>query len=369
MKTSTPAGPEKAVTARFRKVAECLYRYEPSGVYYVIAKRRGKQFRRSLKTNDRPLAMRRLAEFRARIGSMGGAKASSPVGFDALAEQWLRSVQGRLKPSSAQRRVTSVIQLRRFFGGKVARNITPRECDEWASARGCRVAASTFNNERETLRAIFELGRRDGLLLDNPASHLRRRKLQRREMVIPSRAQFARLVEIIRGLDCRAWAGADLVELLAYSGMRQGEAVALTWGHIDFERGSFVVTGGDRGTKNHEARTVPLFPGLRSLLERLRGEAVPGADASVVAIRDAKKAIASACRKAGLPHYSHHTFRHYFVSNAIEAGVDFKTIAAWVGHKDGGLLVAKTYGHLRDVHSFEMARRMTFTADGTAGKG
>jgi len=47
----------------------------------------------------------------------------------------------------------------------------------------------------------------------------------------------------------------------------------------------------------------------------------------------------------------------FFVSNAIEAGVDFKTIAAWVGHKDGGLLVAKTYGHLRDTHSFEMAQK------------
>jgi hypothetical protein len=46
------------------------------------------------------------------------------------------------------------------------------------------------------------------------------------------------------------------------------------------------------------------------------------------------------------------------VSNAIEAGVDFKTIAAWVGHKDGGLLVAKTYGHLRDTHSFEMAQKL-----------
>jgi hypothetical protein len=30
-----------------------------------------------------------------------------------------------------------------------------------------------------------------------------------------------------------------------------------------------------------------------------------------------------------------------------------------VGHKDGGLLVAKTYGHLRDAHSFEMAKLMT----------
>ena len=49
------------------------------------------------------------------------------------------------------------------------------------------------------------------------------------------------------------------------------------------------------------------------------------------------------------------------VSNAIEAGVDFKVIASWVGHKDGGVLVAKTYGHLRDTHSFDMAKRMDFS--------
>jgi hypothetical protein len=45
-----------------------------------------------------------------------------------------------------------------------------------------------------------------------------------------------------------------------------------------------------------------------------------------------------------------------------EAGIDFKAIAGWLGHKDGGLLVAKTYGHLRDEHSAEMAKRMTYGA-------
>ena len=54
--------------------------------------------------------------------------------------------------------------------------------------------------------------------------------------------------------------------------------------------------------------------------------------------------------------------RHYFCSNAIEAGVNFKVIAGWLGHSDGGVLVAKTYGHLRDTHSYEMAKRMVFSA-------
>ncbi len=64
----------------------------------------------------------------------------------------------------------------------------------------------------------------------------------------------------------------------------------------------------------------------------------------------------SACKRASLPKFTHHCLRHYFISNAIEKGVDYKVIAAWVGHRDGGLLVAKTYGHLRGEHSREMAK-------------
>ena len=51
----------------FTKVAECLYRNESSGIYYALVKRHSKQFRRSLKTSDRQLANRRLAEFRNRV--------------------------------------------------------------------------------------------------------------------------------------------------------------------------------------------------------------------------------------------------------------------------------------------------------------
>ncbi|MDC0276757.1 hypothetical protein OAL00_07470, partial [Verrucomicrobiales bacterium] len=61
------------------------------------------------------------------------------------------------------------------------------------------------------------------------------------------------------------------------------------------------------------------------------------------------------CKTAQLPHFTHHSLRHFFVSNAIEVGVDFKSIAAWIGHKDGGILVAQTYGHLREAHSQQMA--------------
>jgi integrase len=56
--------------------------------------------------------------------------------------------------------------------------------------------------------------------------------------------------------------------------MRLGEAVNLTWGDVDWERNSFTITGGERGTKNHEVRVVPLFPAMAELLKRLRGDTV-----------------------------------------------------------------------------------------------
>ena len=208
--------------------------------------------------------------------------------------------------------------------------------------------------------AVFNYAVREGLMVSNPALSLARRKMPKHKVVIPTREQFATLIKTIRSYDPRAWEGADLVEILAYSGMRLSEATSMVWSEVDFERGQFVVTGGDKGTKNHEARAVPLFPALRTLWERMKEEQQPQPTDRVISIRTAKKVIGHACEQAKLPRFHHHLFRHFFVSQAIENGVDFKTIAAWVGHKDGGVLVAKTYGHLNDVHSAEMAKKMTF---------
>ena len=174
--------------------------------------------------------------------------------------------------------------------------------------------------------------------------------------------QFRLLVSTIREGDPKAKHAADLVQLLAYSGMRVGEATSLRWHDVDFPKNFFTVTGGDTGTKNSETRTVPLFPAMQKFLERLLREHERHIRERVIPIDNAKKALATACRKAELPRFTHHSLRHFFVSNAIEKGIDFKVIASWVGHRDGGILVAKTYGHLRDHHSAQMARLMTLSA-------
>jgi hypothetical protein len=42
------------------------------------------------------------------------------------------------------------------------------------------------------------------------------------------------------------------------------------------------------------------------------------------------------------------------------SGLDYMTIAAWVGHKDGGVLIGRVYGHLADAHKREQAQRVSF---------
>jgi integrase len=105
---------------------------------------------------------------------------------------------------------------------------------------------------------------------------------------------------------------------------------------------------------------VPMTPALRGFLQRLKqNKAVAAAD-PVSSIKDAKTCLNSACRRLNLPHFSHHDFRHFFATTCIESGVDIPTLSRWLGHKDGGALAMRVYGHLRQEHSFEMSKRVSF---------
>lgn len=354
--------PGEQESSPFRKVAECLYRMESSGIYYALVKRSGKQYRRSLRTKDRKLAERRLSDFRQKVGSLSQTKSAAQVSFADVSKLWLETLTPTLKAQSFRRRETSLAQITPFIGNIRLRQMTSRVCEEWAAKRSPEIAASTYNNERDTIIAVLAYAKREGLILENPALVLARRKLPRTQIDIPAKSQFTALVKMLLSMDRRYQEAAKLVQLLAYSGMRLAEATSLRWKDVNFDATRFTVTGGEEGTKNHEVREVPLFPALRVLLEDLHTRMKPASDDLVISTATARKAMEQASAKASLPIFTHHSLRHYFVSNAIEAGIDFKVIAGWVGHKDGGLLVAKTYGHLRDTHSVEMAKRMTFSA-------
>ena len=345
-----------------KRVGQCLYRSEQSGRYYGVIKRSGKQIKKSLKTSDKALAKRRLADLLGKAARLNVGDAAR-VTFEGLAKRYHESTAAGLKPSTHYREGCLVTSLNRTFGSSLVRSISKQQVEQWATTRAREIAARTFNYERQVMIRILDYAVRDGLILDNPARVIKRQKQGQKAPVIPTREQFKTLMAAMRELDARARQAANLLEFLAYSGCRLGEALAMQWKDIDAAQGFFVVTGGERGTKNHDARVVPLFPALKQFLERLqpgfpRGERTSD---NIFSMKTAKSAMETACKNASLPHFTHHHLRHFFCSNAIEAGIDFKTIAAWLGHQDGGMLVAKTYGHLRDEHSAAMAKRMRFT--------
>lgn len=133
------------------EVAECLYRHTSSGIYYGLVKRSGKQYRRSLKTADRILAERFLAEFRQKVDRLDHTKTRASLTFAECAKLWLGTVTPHMKSSSARRRETSVAQLLPHLGTVLVRNLTASTCEAWPAKRGIGIAASTYNNERDTI--------------------------------------------------------------------------------------------------------------------------------------------------------------------------------------------------------------------------
>ena len=356
-KTPKPKGPD------FRKGGENLYRLGTAGKYYALLKRGGKQYRKSLKTTDKELAKRRLGELREKVGRLSTDKGIRNITFAELSSRWLDIQKAKLKESSATRNEGCVKALTPFFKGMAFKNITRTHCENWLTKRGQGISASSYKQERRVLVAIYKYAISLGIVLDNVAEEaLPTRSISSKQVIIPTHEQFDLLIKTMRQAGVRGVQGANLVELLAYSGMRISEATNLLWRDVNFERGCFTVTGGETGTKNHEVPTVPLFPAMKELLERIKGDSTPVPESRIIPIKNAKTLMRNSSRKANLPIFTHHDMRHYFCSNAIEAGVDFKVIAGWLSHKDGGVLVAKRYGHLRDAHSFEMAKRMTFSA-------
>jgi integrase len=345
-----------------QKVGECLYR-NSHGVYFAWFALNGKQIKRSLKTEDKELARRRLAELRQQAGRLHG-KEQRNIYFEELTQFWLESIRGEIKETSFRRREGCLKMMSPFFKNLTVRAINAEAVERWKIARSAETAPRTFNKELETLNLLLRYARDvKGIILDNPAEKIKHRKAAQPRIEIPSKAQFCKLVEEIRREPQAVRSGAaDFTEFLAYSGMRLGEAREVRWRDINFDLGTLLVTGGEFGTKNHEARTIPLFPPLRAFLERVLAQRGAGmrAEGRIFDFKDIRQALHSACRRAGLPRFGHHALRHFFCSNAIEAGIDFKAIAGWLGHKDGGVLVAKTYGHLRNEHSAAMAQRMTF---------
>lgn len=225
----------------------------------------------------------------------------------------------------------------------------PEKCD--APAAGITVAevaayaaqiswlsCSRFNGIATLLKATVPAARA-----------LKRRPLRVKDRPLLSQLEFSRL---LAELDQRPRShGGLVIRFLAHTGLRINEARRLKWSDVHDQ---FILAPGDL-TKNARARVIPFVNGIRATLDELRRV---GNGERILPQAACKRSLKTACALAGVPALSHHDFRHLFATRCIQSGVDLPTVARWLGHRDGGALLAKTYFHLADEHSLAMAARV-----------
>jgi integrase len=348
-----------------------LYRREPIGIYYARLYIGGRTKWISLKTKSFPVAKLELLKHLKAHYVVADAEARTRQGkatVGDLAAIYLQGVDltGDIKATSKEYRGKTVKYLLKSWpslASKAPNRVTETECRQWALAYRDKFSESLYNNTVGTLRCIFDLAIKRGLIARNPAAAVDKVKITQKKLELPSSDQFKQIIEMIRDAGSAVSDGCgDLVEFLAYSGARATEAAGVRWQDVDFERGRIFIAPGKTG----QSRYIPLLDSMRDLLDRI--QATPRwfraehrrQDGYILSVIECEKALTSACKKVGAFRMTRHDLRHLFATRCIESGVDIPTVSRWLGHKDGGALAMRVYGHLRDDHSQAMAAKVTF---------
>ena len=343
-----------------------------SGRYYARAFAGGKEVWKSLKTSHFSVAQAKLVEFlkehRKRVSHSNG-EVSAKMAFREAADIHLRNLDDnpRIKPRTRhywRQRFAALIKSWPSLNETEIRRITAMDCKKWASSYAKIASPTNYNNTAAILRHVLSVAIEAGVIYSNPAAAVKRAPVRCKEIKLPSIDKFNALVAEMRAAHSRDSINcADFASGLAFTGCRISEAREIAWRDVDFDAGEVVVRGdATTGTKNWELRRVPLIPDARGLFERLRSERHgESLDAKVFRVAECQKSLDRAAKKVGADRITHHDLRHLFATRCIESGVDIPTVSRWLGHKDGGTLAMKTYGHLRREHSVAQAQRVRFT--------
>ena len=354
----------------FPKVPHLL-QYVSNDNYYGRIKVGGKIIRESLGTDIWTTAKLRLTDFLKKHQEVR-RRIAAPT-FGETVEVFKRELENDtgIKPRSREYRLLCLLKIERSWPGLWQLRldeISPRACKEWAAGLHGKIASHYYNNTIGTLRQVIDAGikahkEKGGTVFENPATELKRTRVKQKTLSLPEPSQFKGLIENLRtrsgGYGERV---GDLVEFLAYGGMRiHSEAAWVTWPDVDWQRKEIVVRGDPQtGTKNGELRRVPILPDMEGLLTRLKEKLGTMAVGRILRVSACHLALSRACKEIGIARLTHHDLRHLFATRCIESGVDIPTVSRWLGHKDGGALAMRTYGHLRNEHSQQMAQKVHF---------
>jgi integrase len=295
---------------------------------------------------------------RRRLGSLASLDAGLETLDAYVSSTWAPTYAALLAPKT-QRLYTMLydVHIAPTLGGVPLRELTPEMIGRWQADRLAAGAGPVSVRKALTLLGgILQRAVESGRVTTNAARLVRKAKLPRRAEIRPLAPST---IEAMR--NAASPRNAALLSVLAYSGLRPGEALALRWSDVRdrtilVERS--LSLGVEQNTKTGQHRTVRLLAPLATdLLEwRMRSgrpadgalvfPGVDGRPCTEAAFESWRKCAFSRALKAAGVRARPYDLRHSFASLLLHEGRSVIYVARQLGH--GAQLTLGTYGHVID---------------------
>ena len=288
------------------------------------------------------------------------------LSFSSFAQKCLYEIDGLKRPRTVELEELHLKHLKQFLGNLKLNKISKQHVVRFRTAKiKGGWTGRTANLSITILNNLLNHAKDNGLINTLPTADLKpiRWKPKKRPLFAPE--QIEAICDAALQNCKHGQLLADYVQLMKTCGSRASETLRLKWSDLDWDRKQLII-GSDGLTKNHESRVVDFNPALEShLLEmhkRRNGSAYLFPSPKLATTDNPTKTLKGVHHKArdiaGVEGFGFHDCRHYFISHAVMSGIDYMTIARWVGHKDGGVLIGRVYGHLNDEHARRAARKL-----------
>jgi integrase len=319
--------------------------WQKGNSYQVRYRHHGKLTQRSFRT------LTEAKRFKGKADA-GEAQPTSRQPFKAYAEEWVDAYQGRTSKGVSQTtRDAYRDALKRFaipfFGTRPLDEIGPKLVREYiAHLEGQGLTRNSVRKYLAPVKSLFATAAADELVTRNPALDIRVTTPDRRVRT-PVWLTPAQTKTLLAEIPVEH---ADLVYLMASTGLRISEALNLRW--QDLSGGQLTVT---KSKTRAGERTIPVSPETIRRLTKRRTEADYNRDGDLVfptrvgteidARNWRRRIFNKAAKAAGTPWATPHKLRHGMASLMAADGRGAPEIAAYLGHADGGVLALRTYIH------------------------
>ncbi|OUM86679.1 MAG: hypothetical protein BAA01_11790 [Bacillus thermozeamaize] len=315
------------------------------------------------------------------------------VTFEEYAELWLKTYRmSGHKPSSVRLREFQVQVLLRYFAKLPLPSISRKRYRETVLDLCSKMERKTVREIHGVARAIFRMAVQDGDLKTDPTEHVKI-PTDSEETELPKYMEKEQLREFLRLAKYRGLPGDyPFFLLLAYTGMRIGEACALKWADVNRQERTISINGtlwnpNDISTQyeilppktKKSRRTIEVDPIVFAALDEWKakqnevkmlhrktyhdGDFVFGRiDAAYgypPKIRTMELRMDRLTQWMNLPYrLTPHSLRHTHVSLLAEAGVSLEAIMDRIGHSDGKV-TRQVYLHVTKQMKSDAAQKFS----------